>query len=100
MCGTMQCAEVQEQLLNGERLALDSDLPDGLLGHVRACSECAVVLRRARRLEREWREQKWPESADSTRAAFLQRAGLPASPQPGRRVSRHWSPPARWIAAA
>lgn len=92
----MDCQSAQDWLLDAERPG-DSTAAPEVAGHLRSCAACATLQARLVKLEERWRAMPIPETANSSRDAFL----LGLRPRPARRwFAKKWAPRAAIAALA
>jgi hypothetical protein len=96
----MDCRRVQDWLLQAEDPRPEGSPSREIADHVRRCPACGRLASAVVNLERAWREQPLPASADRARAAFLKRF----RPRPTDAVPRRFRfprlTPPRWAVAA
>lgn len=77
----MSCSHAKEWLLQA---ALPEELgaaPPDVAAHVRACTNCQRLIQKLTRMERAWRDESLPESAETAREMFLSAQSIsPAQP--------------------
>ncbi len=94
----MNCSTAKDWLLQAELPGELGQAPAEVAQHLRGCEECRRLVEWVGQLEKTWREQPLPASAEVARDDFLRRHdGEPARPSETRR--RILAVP-RWLVAA
>jgi hypothetical protein len=91
----MSCSHAKEWILQA---ALPEELaaaPPDVAAHVRECGQCQRLIQKLNRMERSWRDEPLPESAETARELFLSRQAVepsrPVAAGPRRLVLARWA---------